>query len=175
MTLNEVMRAITSARAAHLRWVARAEALVAGLPLDKEQVPVLPTDCQFGSWYYDQGQVLKKLPSYQALETPHNMLHRLYMDIFRMLFGEDGRSMLGKLFGSQRSYREKQLEGAAKLLPNLRAQSELLLKGLDMLEQDLTLARKRVAAKPKAVVKPQAVEEQSFDEMLDSIPGDDSL
>ncbi|MDQ6966581.1 MAG: CZB domain-containing protein, partial [Mariprofundaceae bacterium] len=133
MTLNEVMRAIIAARAAHLRWVARAEALVAGLPLDKEQVPVFPTDCQFGSWYYEQGQVLKMLPSYQALETPHNTLHRLYMDIFRMLFDENERSMPGKLFGSQRSYRKKQMEEAAMLLPMLRTQSQMLLKGLDML------------------------------------------
>lgn len=172
MTLNEVMRAITAARAAHLRWVARAEGLVAGLPLDKDQVPVLPTDCQFGSWYYDQGQVLKNLPSYQALETPHDLLHRLYMEIFRILFGEDERSTLSKLFGSKRSYREKQLEEASRLLPKLRTQSDLLLKGLEILEQELNMARKRTAARTSAP-KPQAAEEQSFDDMLESIPGGD--
>ncbi|HCS12364.1 MAG TPA: hypothetical protein DIW28_01005, partial [Zetaproteobacteria bacterium] len=114
---------------------------------------------------------LKKLPSYQALETPHDMLHRLYMEIFRILFGEDERSMLGKLFGSRRSYREKQLEEASKLLPKLRTQSDLLLRCLDMLEQDLNMASKRAVAKPKAV-KQQAAEEQSFDDMLESIPAD---
>jgi len=40
-----------------------------------------------------------------------------------------------------------------------------------MLEQDLNMASKRAVAKPKAV-KQQAAEEQSFDDMLESIPAD---
>ena len=44
MKLTEVLEKIRNARSAHKAWVAKAEALVAGIPLEKEQVPLLPTD-----------------------------------------------------------------------------------------------------------------------------------
>jgi len=52
MKLSDVISKVHNARAAHKAWVARAEALVAGMPLEKEQVPMLPTECIFGQWYY---------------------------------------------------------------------------------------------------------------------------
>lgn len=145
MKLSEVLETLTQARLAHLRWVARAEALLAGLPLDKEQVPVLQTDCDFGKWYYGSGRALDRLSTYSALEEPHQLLHKTYMQIFNHLYGDDERSALGKLFGSAKKHKEKHLEEARKLLPSLKGQSEVLLKNIDFLEKEIQNLAKRHA------------------------------
>lgn len=143
MKLDTVLEHIESARLAHLRWVARAEALVEGLPLDKNQVPVLPTDCIFGQWYYGDGHKLRGMNSYAALEDPHRALHYTYQAIFRLLYGEDDRSMLSKLFGSKKSWQDERREEAEELLPRLRSESKVLLQALDLLEREVSIKAKK--------------------------------
>ncbi len=142
MKLDTIIEHIENARLAHLRWVARAEGLVNGLPLDKDQVPVLPTDCGFGQWYNGDGRGLRALSSYSGLEVPHANLHHTYQQIFKLLYGEDDRSLLSKWFGSSKAYHDERLEEAAALLPRLRADSKVLLQGLDLLEREVSIKAK---------------------------------
>ncbi len=142
MNPDEVREHIEKARLAHLRWVARAEGLVKGLPLDKNQVPVLPTDCIFGQWYYGEGYKLRKMQSYAALEKPHHALHATYQEIFQLLYNEDNRSMLNKLFGSKKTWQQERRAEAEELLPRLRAESKVLLRGLDLLEREILIHTK---------------------------------
>lgn len=143
MKLSEIIEQIRNARAAHKAWVARAEGLVAGLPLEKEQVPVLPTDCSFGQWYYGPAQVLRRLSAYKTLEAPHDALHKTYMTIFQLLYDEPEMSALGRLFGRARRLREEQREEARALLPLLRQQSEEVCELLDTLEDQVMQAARR--------------------------------
>jgi hypothetical protein len=129
--------ALKKARVAHLRWVERAEALVAGRELAKEQVPVLPTACEFGQWYHGEGKQLIILGSYQAIKLPHEMLHSIYAQIFELLFGKDTRSTLSKLFGSRKQLCAQQREEAEKLLVKLKGQSSILLEAIDRLLADI--------------------------------------
>lgn len=129
--------ALKKARVAHLRWVERAEALVGGKALEKEQVPVLPTECEFGQWYLTGGSELRLLGSYQAIELPHELLHGIYAQIFELLFGKDTRSTLSRLFGSRKQLRQQQQEEAEKLLLRLKSQSRILLEAIDRLQQDI--------------------------------------
>ncbi len=145
MKLADIISRLHNARAAHKAWVARAEALVAGMPLDKEQVPVLPTDCIFGQWYYGSGQMLRRLPAYAALEKPHDELHKTYMQIFKLLYDEPDVSAIGRLFGRARKLKAEQMRRAEKLLPRLRAQSEELCGILETLEDQVM----RAASKKK--------------------------
>lgn len=144
MKLSDVVEQIHKARAAHKAWVARAEALVAGLPLEKDLVPVLPTDCEFGRWYYGPGQMLRRLPAYHSIELAHDALHKTYMQIFQLLFDAPDVSRLARWFGQARRQRQERLEQARGLLPVLQKQSEELGILLDALEdQLLEAARKR--------------------------------
>lgn len=140
MKLSEIISRIQSARAAHKAWVARAEGLVAGLPLEKEQVPVLPTDCIFGQWYYGPGQMLRRLPAYKALERPHDELHKTYMKIFQLLFDEPDIPALSRLFGQAGRARKERRRQAEALLPVLRQQSEEVCALLDTLEDQVIRA-----------------------------------
>ena len=137
MVKKEVVDKLRMARSAHVQWRARAQALVAGIPLEKEQVPVAYTDCKFGKWYYGSGQDLSSLDAFKAIEEPHQQLHLIYMKIFAFLFGEDNRSFLSKMFGSTKRYKQENLEQAKELLPHLIGVSETLLEAIDLLEKDL--------------------------------------
>ena len=143
MKLSDVVSRLHNARASHKAWVARAEALVAGMELEKEQVPMLPTDCIFGQWYYGSGQMLRKLPAYKALEKPHDQLHRTYMQIFRLLFDEPDVSALGRLFGKSKKAKAEQIKQAEKLIPPLHALSDEVCDILENLETQVMTAAKK--------------------------------
>jgi hypothetical protein len=138
MTKKEVLGMLYAARSAHIQWRARAQALVAGLPLDKEQVPISYTDCKFGKWYYGDGQKLSSLfRSYRGIEEPHEKLHLVYMKIFNGLYGEDTTSVLGKLFGTAKKHKAEKLALVERLLPQLVQISQTLLEAIDILEKEI--------------------------------------
>jgi len=143
MKASEILTALRNARAAHKAWVARAEALVMGLPLEKEQVPMLPTDCIFGRWYYGDGMALQKLPGYAELEKPHDDLHRTYMQIFKLLYDEPDVSVIKRWLGHSKKLKAKQLEEAKALLPVLAKLSEQMCQKLEVLDTYVTRIAKQ--------------------------------
>jgi len=144
----DILNNLRSAKAAHLRWKAHAHAMVEGLPLEEGQIPMIHTDCAFGKWYYGPGQSLSALRTYAALDEPHEQLHTTYMKIFKLLFGEDERSMLGKLFGSR-----------AKPDKN-RAEAEMLMAKLSNISTDVVALLNRLE---KEVL---AMSEQEIDALV---------
>lgn len=140
MKLSDAVTQLRNARAAHKTWVARAEALIAGLSVDKEHIPMLPTECIFGKWYYGSGQMLRRLPAYKAIEKPHDELHRTYMNIFKLLFDEPDVSMLGRLFGQKRKAKADQLKQAQALFTRLKDISDEVCEILEQLESQLLSA-----------------------------------
>ena len=140
MNKREVMSTLRGAKAAHMQWRARAQALVAGIPVNKDHIPVMYTDCKFGKWYYGEGQRLVRFSAFQAMEDPHEQLHLVYMEIFKHLFGDDERSGWAKLFGSKKRHRERQLAAAEVLLPRLVGISQTLLDTISLLEKEIEAA-----------------------------------
>lgn len=137
MEKRDALAMLRAAKSAHIQWRARAQALVAGIPLEKEQVPIAYTDCKFGKWYYGLGQQLSILDTYRAIEEPHQQLHLIYMKIFKHLFGDDERSILKKVFGSKRKHRAENVANAQALLPQLVSVSETLLEAVIIVEHDI--------------------------------------
>ena len=137
MEKKDALSMLQAAKSAHIQWRARAQALVAGIPVEKNQVPVIYTECKFGKWFYGPGQRLASLQSYQAIDEPHQQLHMIYMKIFQHLFGDDERSMLGKIFGSKKKHRAEHTAQAQNLLPQLVSVSETLLEAVEILEKDI--------------------------------------
>jgi hypothetical protein len=140
MDKKEIMNTLRGAKAAHMQWRARAQALVAGIPVNKDHVPVMYTDCKFGQWYYGEGQLLARFAAFKAMEEPHEQLHLVYMEIFKHLFGDDERSGWAKLFGSRKRHRDQQLAAAAVLLPTLVGISQTLLDTIALLEHEIESA-----------------------------------
>ena len=137
MTRTEAIEMLGAARTAHMQWMARAKALIAGVSLNKELVPIMHTDCIFGQWYYGAGKLLENLKSYQDIEPVHTELHAIYKQIFELIFGAEENSLLRKLFASNISQKEENLLKAKELLPELVSVSKDLLVLLEALESDL--------------------------------------
>ena len=137
MKKNGVVTRIHDARRGHKQWVSFAEALLEGIPLDQEKVPITPVDCQFGQWYYGEGRGLADLAVYQQLEAPHDAIHQTYQKIFAILFEESRPSVLARLFGSTASLQSEQKERARALLPQLQEYSNQIIRLLDELENEV--------------------------------------
>jgi len=136
MDTRDILDRLRTAKSAHLGWVNRARALIDGKPVDKEKVPVMPTDCIFGKWYYSDGRKLASLPSYQAIEEPHNQLHAIYQEIFDLLFSRDKGNFIARLFDGS-GKQEKRREQAREKFLELQRMSDVIVARLDALERDI--------------------------------------
>jgi hypothetical protein len=140
MTKEETLTHLRNAKKAHITWVHRAHALIEGLPVEKEQVPVSCTDCKFGQWFYGEGQRLNMMPSMDCLkeiETLHFELHDTYMKIFKIYFGDDDRSFFSKIFGMRKTISSFNHDIAKDYYSQLKVISEKLIATIERLERRL--------------------------------------
>jgi hypothetical protein len=136
MDKKQVVTHLRAAKSAHIKWRSYAQAIVAGLPISEDQVPVIHTDCAFGKWYYGPGQKLSSLPGFYAIETPHEALHGIYMQIFKLLFETEETSFFQKLIGTGKK-RDDRREQLNSLLNSLIEMSKTLLAAIELLEQEV--------------------------------------
>ena len=140
MEKKEVVTTLRDAVRSHKKWVANALALIEGVPLEKDKVPVNPTECEFGNWYYTVGQTLNEIPGFKEVEESHNKLHKTYMEIFSILFGEAREpSFFSKLFGrSREKIVAEQREEAMEKYYVLEEQSKIIISQLLQIEKVIT-------------------------------------
>jgi len=137
MEKKMIITQLRKAKTAHIRWRSYAQALVSGVPMDENKVPVIYTDCDFGRWYYGEGQALADLAGYRAIDDPHERLHQVYLDIFQHLFEEEDIGLFDRLIGRKAQTPEnRHLEIQNKLEELLRI-SERLLGHIDELEHSV--------------------------------------
>lgn len=136
MKKEEIVNIIRDAKSSHKRWLENARSLVEGMTLDKSQVPVNATDCGFGQWYYGEGQGLKPMSVFRELEEYHDLLHKIYREIFVLLFGEEQSkpSLLSRLFGTSGKVNQENKKIAVNRLQALEQQSKIIMAKLDDLE-----------------------------------------
>ena len=110
----EIITNLKLATVSHRAWFSNALALIDGIPLDKDKVPVSSHDCEFGKWYYGEGQKLKGLSGFQEIEKAHEKLHETYMEIFALLYGEENKkpSLFSKLIGRAQKVAAEKREAA---------------------------------------------------------------
>lgn len=137
MNKLEILEKIRAAKRSHVSWVKRARSLIDGVPVDKEKVPVMSTDCIFGRWYYGDGKQLSKLPSFQAIEDPHNRLHETYAKIFKLLFGDNRPSFFARVLGLKYKPQKNDLHEANELFKELQAWSDIIMGRLEKLEENI--------------------------------------
>ncbi len=138
MTKEDTLSHLRNAKKAHITWVQRAHALIEGLPIEKEQVPVGCTECKFGLWFYGEGQGLGMIPNMDCLkeiEKFHFELHEVYMKIFKIYFSDEDRSLFSKFFGMRKKVTPQNQEAAKAYYDELKAVSVKLIEGIDRLER----------------------------------------
>lgn len=135
----KIVQELRAAKQGHVRWVRYASALIEGLEVLKDYVPVLGTECKFGQWYYGPGQALKSLPTYGKIEQPHLELHEVYLKIFKLLFDDSDKGSQGifsRLLGKKKN-KDSNTEEARRLFQKLEALSKVILAHLDTLEAEV--------------------------------------
>ncbi len=137
---DETLTHLRNAKKAHIAWVQRAHALIEGLPIEKEQIPMSCTECKFGIWFYGEGQELNRMPSMDCLkeiESLHFELHDVYLKIFKIYFSEQDRSFFSKLFGTRKKISAESMEVAKVYYLQLKSISEKLISAIERLERRL--------------------------------------
>jgi len=134
---EKIIEKIRVAKRAHMSWVMKAAALIEGIPLEKDQVPINGTECIFGQWYYGEGQSLLFLPSFKTIEEPHFNLHTTYAKIFSLLFEEPDVSLVSRLLGKRKTIKAENIAKARKMFPTLKAHSEVVVLHLEKLEKEV--------------------------------------
>ena len=140
MKKEEVLKSIRSARRSHVVWVDRARSLVNGLEIKKEQIPLEVTSCEFGKWFYCDGQILLVIFSEEAikkLEDKHRELHEIYMNIFKTYFDTSTQSLLAKLFKRRKKISEREKHLAMEDLIKLEEVSSELISYLNIIEKKM--------------------------------------
>jgi hypothetical protein len=136
MNKGDALSTIRKAKSAHIKWRSFAQALIAGVEVTDDKIPKLHTECEFGRWYHGPGQEhLGHLDSFQAIASPHEMLHAVYARIYETLHGKEG--IWSRLFTSDAERTRRKLETAKALVVELVAISETLLMAIAILEQEI--------------------------------------
>lgn len=137
---RDALAQIRKAKSAHMRWRAFAQALVSGVAIDDDKIPVKHTDCAFGQWYHGMGKrELGHLDSYDGIDTPHEMLHAIYGRIFETLSQGAPKNGGGfaNFFVTKAERSRRKFELAREYMEEMIGVSETLLQALEMLEQEV--------------------------------------
>ena len=141
MNKADTVEHLHNAKKAHVKWVQRAKALIEGLPMEKDAIPVDCTECKFGQWFYGEGQNLNAIPGMDCLkeiETLHFDLHDMYMKIFKIYFGEDiNRSFFSKIFNKKSKVSDRDKDIAKEYYDQMLGISHELLDVIGRLERRL--------------------------------------
>jgi len=134
MDKQEVLQKLHTAKRDHLAWVGRAELLTDGVPIEKEHIPVLHTDCKFGRWYFDEGQALADFPEFRKIDEAHKALHSAYANVFKIMTDEENTSGFAKFLGFAKRKHEKNEPIIKQRMNELEHASRLVIHHLDSLE-----------------------------------------
>lgn len=138
MDKKAAIAAIRKARAHHIAWRAHAQAVMAGMPVKEAHLPDAFTDCEFGRWYYSEGQKLFSLcETFRAIEEPHQDLHYIYQQIFDILSGQTGQTTLEMLLGKPHKLSQDDLVQVQRLMPSFVHISQTLIEALSLLEAEI--------------------------------------
>jgi len=140
MNKEEVLSHLRVAKAAHISWVQRAKLLIEGFTINETSIPVNSTECQFGQWFYSEGQKLNDIrnnpiSSMQEIESLHFKLHDVYLNIYKIYYDLEKKSFLSKVFGKKKKVSEEDKLRAKEYYKEMDAISQELVKALNIMER----------------------------------------
>ena len=140
MNIATIMQQTSDAKVAHIRWVKKADHLISGLPVEKEFIPLEPTDCVFGKWLYSQGSQLRTQDSLmhliEKIEKYHDELHDIYGKIYQIYFMmPQHRTLLQKIITfNSKEVTQNEIKEAKQYYAILEQISEKLLLAIKEFE-----------------------------------------
>jgi len=144
MKKNEIVQKIRLARLAHVKWVQRAKSLVNGVPIKEEDIPLTSDACEFGKWFYSDGQILLAIfneRSVKEIEDLHNQLHNEYMKIFSIYFDMSNIGFFARLLSKGKRVSEEEKKRAKSYLNLLEVTSNKLIKKLNIMETKINMVK----------------------------------
>ncbi|WP_304545245.1 CZB domain-containing protein [Sulfurimonas microaerophilic] len=144
MKKEEVLEHLRAAKSAHIKWVQKAKLLINGVDIQESSIPVDSTECNFGQWFYGDGQVLNSLSNnplecMQGIEKLHFELHDQYLKIFNIYFSNEKKTgFFAKLFGfTKKNISDAESQLAETYYKELEEISKKLLDEINRLERRL--------------------------------------
>ena len=150
MKKNDIVHKIRLARLAHVKWVQRAKSLVNGVPIKEEDIPLTSDSCEFGKWFYSDGQILLTIFSERAVkevEDLHNNLHDEYINIFKIYFDMSNIGFFSRLLSSGKKISDEEKKWAKSYLNSLEDTSSALIKKLNIMETKINMADEKIFEK----------------------------
>ncbi len=115
--------------------------LIFGFELNKNAITVDFTKCNFGKWLYSECQKLCSIDEntcglISEVEKLHMQLHNVYLEIFKIYFGEQKKGFFESIFGSKKkSLTEQEVKVANDHYKHLEDISNLLVNKLSLLQK----------------------------------------
>ena len=144
MNKEEILGQLRAAKAAHISWVQRAKLLIEGFTINETSIPVNSTECQFGQWFYAEGQRLNDIrnnppESMQEIESLHFKLHDVYLNIYKIYYDLEKKSFFAKVFGKKKKVSEEDQALAKTYFDEMEAISKELVNALNVMERRINV------------------------------------
>jgi len=144
MDKDRVLGQLRAAKAAHISWVQRAKMLIEGVSIDEKSIPVNSTECQFGKWFYADGQSLNTLRNnpiecMSEIEDLHFKLHDIYLHIFKIYYETGQKGFFAKLFGKQKKVTDEDKINAKQYYDEMNTVSRELMGVLNRMERRIAV------------------------------------
>lgn len=144
MNKDEILERLRIAKAAHVSWVQRAKLLIEGFTINETSIPVNSTECEFGKWFYSDGQRLNDirnnpLSAMEEIERIHFKLHDVYLKIYKIYYDTEKKSFLSKVFGKKKKVSDEDKILAKQYYDEMDLISQDLVKALNTMERRINV------------------------------------
>ena len=144
MNKENILEQLRKAKAAHISWVQRAKMLIEGFTINETSIPVNSTECEFGKWFYSDGQRLNDIrtnpiESMTEIEELHFKLHDVYMHIFKIYYDTEKKGFFSKVFGKKKKVTKEDAALARKYFDDMDGISKELVKALNLMERRINV------------------------------------
>jgi len=140
MDKDQTLHNLKTAINAHLQWVENIKLLIEGESISADTIQASTTECGFGSWFYDEGQrlsAIKTIPadSMALIDSLHNKLHDVYINIYKIYFDVEKKSLIKRLISRKKKVDPKEIEMAKAYLKEIEKLSFDFMEELSRLER----------------------------------------
>ena len=98
---KQIIKRLQEAKVSHKAWMSFVQILIrlGNIETANASIPINYTMCEFGKWYYGEGQVLTIFTEYEQMEDIHKNVHDTYLQIRELYVTQ----IKGSLFNSEKS------------------------------------------------------------------------
>ncbi len=121
---KKIIEHLRAAKMSHKKWMSFVQILIRleDIQAANATISINYTLCDFGKWYYGEGQVLSFLSEYIQMEEIHKNVHDTYLQIYELYV----KPISGSFFKSEKSQKQMRNKKALALYEVLDEYSNLM-------------------------------------------------